>query len=104
MPRGRRRSLVMRAAQSIFLFFAVAAVTSTAVSWRAAGEDIPEIKTSDNHSPCGRLKDGVLTVELEARAGVWHPEDRDGHSLQVQAFAEAGHSPEIPGPMIRVPE
>jgi FtsP/CotA-like multicopper oxidase with cupredoxin domain len=94
----------MRTAQSIFLFCAVAAVVPTAFSGRTAGEDIPEIKASDNRLPRGRLKDGVLTIELEARVGVWYPEDRDGPSLQVQAFAEAGHSPEIPGPMIRVPE
>jgi FtsP/CotA-like multicopper oxidase with cupredoxin domain len=94
----------MRAAKSIFLFCAVAAVIPTAFSGRTAGEDIPEIKASNNRLPRGRLKDGVLTIGLEARVGVWYPEDRDGPSLQVQAFAEAGHSPEIPGPMIRVPE
>lgn len=94
----------MRAAQSIFLFRAVAAVIPTGFSGRTAGKDIPEIKASDNRLPRGRLKDGVLTIELEARVGVWYPEDRDGPSLQVQAFAEAGHSPEIPWPMIRVSE
>ena len=93
----------MRAAQSIFLYCAVAAVIPAAFSGRTAGEDLPEIKASDNRLPRGRLKDGVLTIELEARVGVWYPEDRDGPALQVQAFAEAGHSPEIPGPMIRVP-
>jgi FtsP/CotA-like multicopper oxidase with cupredoxin domain len=104
MPRERVRYLVMRAARSIFLFCAVAAVLQTAFSGRTAGEDIPEIKASDNRLPRGRLKDGVLTIELEARVGVWYPEERDGPSLQVQAFAEAGQAPEIPGPMIRVPE
>ena len=94
----------MRAAHSIFLFCAVAAAIPTVFSGRTAGEDIPEIKASDNRLSCGRLKDGVLTIGLEARVGAWYPEDRDGPSLQVQAFAEAGHSPEIPGPMIRVPE
>jgi len=94
----------MRAAQSIFLFCAVVAMLPSTFSAPTAGEDIPEIKVSDNRSPRGRLKDGVLTIELEARTGVWYPEDRDGPALQVQAFAEAGHSPEIPGPMIRVPE
>jgi FtsP/CotA-like multicopper oxidase with cupredoxin domain len=94
----------MRAAQSIFLLCAVAAVIPTASPRRTAGEDLPEIKSSDNRLPRGRLKDGVLTIELEARVGVWYPEDHDGPSLQVQAFAEPGHSPEIPGPMIRVPE
>ena len=93
----------MRAAQCIFLF-CVAAVVPTALFGRTRTQDIPEINANDNRLPYGELKDGVLTIELEARLGLWHPEDRDGPSLLVQAFAEAGHSPEIPGPMIRVPE
>jgi FtsP/CotA-like multicopper oxidase with cupredoxin domain len=86
------------------LFCVVAAAVPTAFFGRDAGEDIPEIKANDNRLPCGRLKDGVFTIELEARVGVWYPEEGDGPALHVQAFAEAGHSPEIPGPMIRVPE
>ena len=85
----------MRAAQFIFLLCVVAA---------AAAQDAPEIKTNDNRLPHGQLKNRVLTIELEARLGLWHPEGRDGPSLRVQAFAEAGQVPEIPGPMIRVPE
>jgi len=93
----------MRAAQSIFLFCVFAALPA---AWfvPTAAQNIPEIKSSDNRSPRGVLKDGVLTIALEARLGLWQPEEHDGPSLQVQAFAEAGHAPEIPGPMIRVPE
>ena len=97
----------MRTARCFILscwFCVVAAAVPTALFGRTAGEDIPEIKANDNRLPCGRLKDGVFTIELEARVGVWHPEEGDGPALHVQAFAEAGHSPEIPGPMIRVPE
>jgi FtsP/CotA-like multicopper oxidase with cupredoxin domain len=93
----------MRAAHCIFLF-CVAALVPTALFGRTRAQDIPEINANDNRLPHGQLKDGLLTIELEARPGLWHPEDRDGPSLQVQAFAEGGHSPEIPGPMIRVPE
>jgi len=53
-----------------------------------ASRDIPEIKANDNRLPHGHLKDGVLTIELEARLGLGHPEDLDGPSLQVQAFGE----------------
>jgi hypothetical protein len=56
----------MRVAQCIFLLCLVAAVP-TAFFRRAAGEDIPEIKANDNRLPCGRLTDGVLTIDLEAR-------------------------------------
>lgn len=69
-----------------------------------AAANLPEIKANDNRLPGGSLKDAVLTIELEAREGTWFPEEHDGPGLHVQAFAEAGHSPEIPGPMIRVPE
>ena len=94
----------MRAVPRIFLFCIVAAAVPTALFGRATAQDIPDIQVNDNRLPHGQLKDGVLTIELEARLGLWHPEDRDGPSLQVQAFAEAGHSLEIPGPLIRVPE
>ena len=93
----------MRAAQCIFLF-CVAAVVPTALFARTRAQDTSEINANDNRSPHGQLKDGVLTIALEARLGLWHPEEHDGPSLQVQAFAETGKSLEIPGPMIRVPE
>jgi hypothetical protein len=90
----------MRTARCFILFCVVAAAVPTALFGRTAGEDIPEIKANDNRLPCGRLKDGVFTIELEARVGVWYPEEGDGPALHVQAFAEAGHSPEIPGPFV----
>jgi manganese oxidase len=92
----------MRVAQCIFLLCLVA--VPTAFFRRAAGEDISEVKANENRLPCGRLTDGVLTIDLEARVGLWYPEERDGPALEVQAFAEAGRPLEIPGPMIRVPE
>ena len=69
-----------------------------------AEERLPDITVSDNRASRGRLHNGVLALDLEAREGIWYPEERDGPGLRVQAFAERGHSPEIPGPMIRVPE
>src|SRR5215470_9832528 len=94
----------MRVAQRIFFFCIVAAAVPTALLAHAATQDIPDIQANDNRLPRGQLKDGVLTIELEARLGLWRLEDRDGPSLQVQAFAETGHPLQIPGPMIRVPE
>ena len=67
-------------------------------------ERLPEITVNDNRLAGGRLHDGVLALELEAREGIWYPEEHDGPGLRVQAFAEPGRPPEIPGPMIRVPE
>src|SRR6202047_89334 len=104
IPRESRRHLAMRPTQCLFLFCVVAAAVPTAFFGRTAGEDIPEIMANDIRLPHGSLKDGVLTIELEAREGTWYPEQRDGPGLRVQVFAEPGRSPEIPGPLIRVSE
>jgi len=56
-----------------------------------------------NHTPAGKLENGVLTVHLEIREGTWHAEADDGPPLYVQAFAEVGQSASIPGPLLRMP-
>ncbi|HKP29472.1 MAG TPA: hypothetical protein VJU15_08710, partial [Gemmatimonadales bacterium] len=58
---------------------------------------------NDNRQPAGVLKNGVLTLELEARVTRWYPHTDDGPSTEVQGFGEVGHSTQIPGPLIRVP-
>jgi manganese oxidase len=49
------------------------------------------------------LENGVLTVHLEICDGTWHAEAEDGSPLYVQAFAEVGRPPSIPGPLLRMP-
>ena len=61
------------------------------------------IGANDNRQSAGTLKNGVLTVGLEARTGVWHPEGNGGRGLEVAAFAESGKPLSTPGPLIRVP-
>lgn len=63
-----------------------------------------EIFTNDNKRSAGILKDGVLTIELEAREGMWFPETHEGKGIRVYAFAEKGKLLQLPGPAIRVPE
>ena len=63
-----------------------------------------EIFTNDNKRSAGVLKDGVLTIELEAREGMWFPETHEGEGISVYAFAEKGKPLQLPGPVIRVPE
>ena len=63
----------------------------------------PRIMVNDNRRPAGLLENGVLTVHLEVRPGLWYPQSDSGRSQQVLAFAESGGQPQIPGPMIRVP-
>ncbi|MGH7544075.1 MAG: multicopper oxidase domain-containing protein [Gemmatimonadota bacterium] len=60
------------------------------------------ILPNDNRQPAGWLADGVLTLRLEAREGMWHPLGFDRDGIRIGAFAEAGGPLQIPGPLIRV--
>ena len=62
------------------------------------------IRTNDNRRPAGILRIGRLDLALEIRNASWFPDAEDGPSVIMPAFAEVGHSAEIPGPLIRVPE
>ncbi len=69
-----------------------------------ASRRAPEaVAPNDNLITAGTLNNGVLTVSLEARAGVWRPEGDNGRTLDVAAFSEEGKPLSTPGPMIRVP-
>ena len=59
---------------------------------------------NDNRAAAGTLRDGVLTIRLEARVGNWRPDGDTDPGLTVAAFAEEGKPPQIPGPLIRVPK
>ena len=62
------------------------------------------IHTSDNRISAGELKNGILTLHLELTSGSWYPEADDGPSMKIEAFAEEGKAPQIPGPLVRVPQ
>ncbi len=66
----------------------------------------PMVAANDNRAPAGVLKDGVLTLHLVAAVARWQPEGQDKADPVriIQAFAEEGKAPQIPGPLIRVPE
>ena len=66
-------------------------------------ETAATISINDNRWPAGRLENGVLTLRLEARNGVWYPEGPRGVGLPVAAFAEDGGPLQNPGPLVRVP-
>ena len=65
---------------------------------------LPRIHANQNDHAAGSFANGVLTVRLEARLGLWHPEAETGMGIAVQAFAEEGKPLEDPGPLIRVPQ
>src|SRR5262245_15355665 len=62
------------------------------------------ILANDNRAAAGVLRDGVLTLLLEVRQGIWHPDGEDNPGVETLALAEEGRAPQIPGPLIRVPE
>lgn len=62
------------------------------------------IRANDNRVPAGELKDGILTLHLQLTSGDWYPEADDGPSMKMDAFAEEGNAPRIPGPLVRVPQ
>ena len=69
----------------------------------AGSVQLPRILPNDNRVPAGALEDGVLTLRLDAREGMWHPHGFDREGIRIGAFAEVGGPLQIPGPLIRVP-
>jgi FtsP/CotA-like multicopper oxidase with cupredoxin domain len=65
---------------------------------------VERIAINDNRSAAGEVRGGVLTVRLEVRQGVWHPDGESDPGLTVRAFAKVGKEPSVPGPLIRVVE
>ncbi|HET9440460.1 MAG TPA: multicopper oxidase domain-containing protein [Longimicrobiales bacterium] len=60
------------------------------------------ISTNDMRTPAGKLSNGVLTLQLEARNGMWYPDGMKGMPRPVAAFAEVGNGLQVPGPLLRV--
>lgn len=65
-------------------------------------DKIEKIAINDMRAAAGKLANGVLTLKLEARNGVWYPEGEKGMARNVAAFAEAGKRMQVPGPLVRV--
>jgi FtsP/CotA-like multicopper oxidase with cupredoxin domain len=92
--------LSRRTAATLFLFF----IPSAALAQAPASSDLPRVAANDNRAPAGRLSAGVLELRLELRPATWYPEEENGGHLPVFAFAEEGRAPQIPGPLIRIPQ
>jgi manganese oxidase len=57
---------------------------------------------NDNREAGGRLRRGKYTLNLEAKLAAWKPDANVDSMVTVQAFAETGAAPRIPGPLLRV--
>jgi len=62
------------------------------------------VVTHDNHERVGTFTGNVLKARLEIVRGIWRPEGAEGPVRDVYAFAVEGGAPNIPGPLLRVPE
>ena len=71
---------------------------------RAAPPTAERIAANDNRAHAGRLHNGVLTLRLELRTGMFRPHGNDGPGVEVLAFGEEGRPLTIPGPLVRVAE
>lgn len=88
----------------IIVIAAVAGVVAGIAPSRSVTPTPARAEANDNRSPAGTLRDGVLTIRLEAREAEWHPDRESDPGIVVHAFAEEGRPPLVPGPLIRVPE
>ncbi len=94
-----RSSAPLAVALSSLIFFGPASATApTTEHVHRAPETIA---ANDNRRSAGTLKNGVLTVQLEARTGTWYPEGEHGVGTATAAWAEVGRPLENPGPVIR---
>lgn len=66
--------------------------------------DDARVVPNDNRTPAGATRDGVLVLRLELREARWFPDGDDRPGELMQVLAEEGGPPQIPGPLIRVPE
>lgn len=94
----------MRRASRLALFAATAWLVAAAPALGQASAPLPAAAHNDNTRPAGTLRDGVLTLRLEAVTARWYPEGPKAVSRTVQVFAEEGRPPQVPGPLVRVPE
>ena len=61
-----------------------------------------KIQANDNRDAAGTRHERTVDVALDAVAGRWQPDGPGKATTIVDAFAERGHAPQIPGPLLRV--
>jgi manganese oxidase len=61
------------------------------------------VQPNANVTRGGVLSNGVLTVTLEAKPSLFAIDGPHRQPMVIEAFAEPGKAPEMPGPLVRVP-
>jgi FtsP/CotA-like multicopper oxidase with cupredoxin domain len=85
------------------------AASATLISVASAGNgahvsSVPVARPNANTTRAGVLQHGVLTVSLEARRSLWYLDGPRHSPMTIEAFAEVGKNPLMPGPLIRAPQ
>jgi FtsP/CotA-like multicopper oxidase with cupredoxin domain len=62
----------------------------------------PIAQPNDNRTPAGTASDSGITLNLDARRVMWHPNGDSLRGRSTEAFAETGKEPTVPGPLVRV--
>ncbi len=57
---------------------------------------------NDQRTPAGRSVDGELRVDLDIVDLTWSPRGPQGPLVPAIGFAERGHAPQVPGPLLRM--
>ncbi len=83
--------------------FGICLIASSCAEPSDAPAQMRGVVANDNRIPAGELRDGVLTLRLDAREGVWHPQGEEGPGFEIDAFGEEGGPLQSPAPLIRVP-
>jgi manganese oxidase len=87
----------------LILLLALAASGPIWTDHLVRGATAERIAPNDNHVSAGVLRDGVLSLSIEATLATWHPDGDSLPGLTIEAFGEEGHAPSAPGPFVRVP-
>ena len=82
----------------------ILSATVAAQAQSAPAANVPTALPNGNLTPAGVLKDKTLTLRLETVTAQWRPDGDKGPTRLVHAFAEEGRAPQVPGPLVRVPE
>ena len=88
---------------STLTYLGLALISRSATPRLAASGELPVVRPNDNTEGAGALRDGVLTVALEAKESAWHVNGPDRSPITIEAFSEPDKQPLMPGPLVRAP-
>ncbi|MEO7179884.1 MAG: multicopper oxidase domain-containing protein [Gemmatimonadaceae bacterium] len=68
----------------------------------AAGDVVQRVEPNDQRRPAGRIVNGERQIELDIVRATWRPDELKSAVDTSVAFAERGHAPQNPGPLLRL--